>query len=87
MKTIDEIAKHINDNGYAGLTDEEIEKWISWKEDCAKRDEELEARLEAIRTDANNKAAAYQKMADESIKIFHELCDVPLDLKRVGDDD
>lgn len=44
-----ELLEAYDENGYAGMTDEEVDSIIEWRTECALNREEYKARLEIMR--------------------------------------
>lgn len=86
MKTINDIGEYITNNGYSGLTDDEIESWISFKCDCAKRSADVENQKQLYDQILQNNAAETKKRTAAAIETLNNLINTPLNLKRIGDD-
>lgn len=85
MRSIDDINAEIETNGYANLTDEEINAFIEWKCDIATRDTEFLKKMETYDAQLKIAADAYGKIADNATAKFNDLIAKPLQLLEVED--
>lgn len=85
MRSIDDINAEIEANGYANLTDEEINAFTEWKCNLATRDAEFQKKLETYDAELKSAVAAYNKMAENAINRLNELVAKPLALLEVED--
>lgn len=85
MKTIDDINAEVEANGYANLTDEEINVFIDWKCGLATRDAEFKKKLDTYDAKLKIAADAYEKIADNATAKFNALIAKPLALLEVND--
>lgn len=85
MKTIDDIHAEVESNGYANLTDEEINAYIDWKCSLATRDAEFKKKLDTYDAQLKIAADAYGKIADNATAKLNELVAKPLSLSEVDD--
>ena len=85
MKTIDEINAEVDANGYANLTDDEINAFIDWKCSLTTRDAEFQKKLDTYDAQLKIAADAYGKIADTATAKFNALIAKPLQLLGVED--
>ena len=82
MRTIDETCAEIKANGYANLTDEEVEAYMEWKTANALRDAEFQSKLKANQAAADAIIAAQQTIADNAVARYNEImCNQPVPVK------
>ena len=85
MRSIDDIHAEVEANGYANLTDEEINAYIDWKCGLATRDAEFLKKMETYDGQLKIAANAYGKIADNATAKFNALIAKPLALLEVDD--
>lgn len=85
MRSIDEIHAEVESNGYANLTDEEINAYIDWKCGLATRDAEFQKKLDTYDAQLKIAADAYGKIAENATAQFNALIAKPLQLLEVED--
>lgn len=83
MRSIDDINAEIEANGYANLSDEEINAFIEWKCGLATRDAEFIKKMETYDAQLKISADAYGKIADNATAKLNELIAKPLALLEV----
>lgn len=76
MRTIDETIDEIGANGYASLTDAEIEAYVAWKSEIAAREATSNEAFKAQQAALQANADAQAKIADAAIARFNELVTV-----------
>lgn len=72
-RSIDDIAVEIRDNGYSGLSDAEIDRYITFKTEVEARQGAFEAACEANRQKLQEVHDAQQAIADAAIKRLQAL--------------
>lgn len=85
MRSIDDINAEVEANGYANLTDEEINAYIDWKCGLATRDAEFLKKMETYDEQLKIAADAYGKIADNATAKFNALIAKPLQLLEIED--
>lgn len=85
MRSIDEIYAEVDANGYANLTDDEINAYIDWKCGLATRDAEFKKKLDTYDAQLKIATDAYEKIADNAIATLNKLTAKPLALLEVED--
>lgn len=71
MRTINEIAVEIKKNGYANLTDEEIEAWVESRKEEAATEALTTAKLSAIQDAIKETTANQKRIADAALEAFN----------------
>lgn len=73
MRTLEKICDEVAANGYAGLTEEEVEAYIAWKTDRALKDAEFQSKLKANQDIAAGVIKAQQAIAENAINRYNEV--------------
>lgn len=76
MRTIDETVAEIKANGYANLTDDEIEAYVAWKGEIAAAEATASEAFKAQQAVLQATAEAQAKLADAAVARFNELVTV-----------
>lgn len=82
-RSIDEICKEVESNGFSGLSDEEISVYVEHQKDIAANEALYKAHVEVYNAHLEQVAETQSKIAEKAESTLNALLNAPLNLRSV----